>query len=107
MAEVPDGPPLNFRWRRARYRIVNAEGPERIEPEWWRESLPVVAREENEKERTYEDRRKAAAAGRLARRSRDYFTVEDAEGRRYWLYRQGLYGLSGETPRWFLHGLFA
>nr|WP_292832116.1 DNA polymerase Y family protein [Mesorhizobium sp.] len=107
MAEVPDGPPLNFRWRRARYRIVNAEGPERIEPEWWRESLPVVAREENEEERTYEDRRKAAAARRLAQASRDYFTVEDAEGRRYWLYRQGLYGLSGQAPRWFLHGLFA
>ncbi len=107
MAEVPDGPPLNFRWRRAQYRIVNAEGPERIEPEWWRQSLPAVARQENEKDAVYEDRRKAAAAEKRAQASRDYFTVEDAEGRRYWLYRQGLYGLSGEAPRWFLHGLFA
>jgi len=107
MAEVPDGPPLNFRWRRARYRIVKAEGPERIEPEWWREDLPVVTRRENEKDEAYDGRRKQAAAQKLAQASRDYFTVEDAGGRRYWLYRQGLYGMSEEAPRWFLHGLFA
>ena len=80
-AEVPEGPPLRFRWRRVSYRVANAEGPERIAHEWWREE------EESE--------------------TRDYFRIEDEEGRRYWLYRQGLYGVAEVPPRWFIHGLFA
>ena len=81
VAEVPEGPPLHFRWRRATYRVMRAQGPERIAPEWWhdREDAPT----------------------------RDYFCVEDAEGRRFWLYRQGLYGAAEEMPRWFMHGIFA
>jgi protein ImuB len=80
--EVPEGPPLNFRWRRALYRVTRAEGPERIAPEWWREQ-------------------EAAA-------SRDYFRVEDADGRRYWLYREGLYDpFEKIRPRWYLQGLSA
>lgn len=79
MASVPDGPPLRFRWRRVLRTIVRAEGPERIAPNWLR-------------------------AGDA--KTRDYFRVEDDEGRRYWLYREGFYGGS-QTPRWFLHGLFA
>ena len=78
-AEVPEGPPLTFRWRRAVYRVARAEGPERIAPEWWREDKP--------------------------RLTRDYFRVEDMDGRRYWLYREGLYG-EETAPRWFLHGIF-
>ena len=35
VAPVPDGPPALFRWRRTRYLIARAEGPERIGPEWW------------------------------------------------------------------------
>ena len=79
--ELPEGPPLNFRWRRAMHRVSRAEGPERIAPEWWREGEDAA--------------------------TRDYFRVEDAEGRRYWLFRQGLYGASAEPPRWFIHGIFA
>lgn len=79
--EVPEGPPLHFRWRRTMHRVARSEGPERIAPEWWR------------------DREDAP--------TRDYFRVEDADGRRYWLYRQGLYGVSQEMPRWFMHGIFA
>jgi len=80
--EIPEGPPLNFRWRRALYRVIRSEGPERIAPEWWRE---------------------AEAAP-----SRDYFRVEDADGRRYWLYREGLYGSREKiSPRWYLQGLSA
>ncbi|QPC42368.1 DNA polymerase Y family protein [Kaustia mangrovi] len=86
MAEVPEGPPMRFVWRRARHRVVRAEGPERIAPEWWLES------------------------GSDYRTVRDYYRVEDEAGRRFWLYREGLYQLM-ETgtggPRWFLHGLFA
>jgi protein ImuB len=38
--------------------------------------------------------------------TRDYYRVEDREGRRFWLFRLGLYERGDETPRWFLHGLF-
>ena len=37
LAEVPDGPPLRFRWRRALHEVITAEGPERIEGAWWSE----------------------------------------------------------------------
>lgn len=79
--EVPEGPPLHFRWRRALHRVARSEGPERIAPEWWHEARDAP--------------------------TRDYFRVEDDAGRRYWLYRQGLYGASQEMPRWFMHGFFA
>ena len=79
-AEIPEGPPARFHWRRALHRIAAAEGPERIAPEWWRD--------------------KAGAP------TRDYFRVEDEDGRRYWLYREGFYG-SEALPRWFMHGVFA
>ncbi|WP_232464083.1 Y-family DNA polymerase [Brevundimonas diminuta] len=79
LAEVPDGYPLKFRWRRVLHEVTRAEGPERISGEWWR------------------------APGQ---RTRDYYRVEDRDGRRFWLFRQGLYGETPE-PRWFIHGLFA
>lgn len=82
MAEVPDGPPLQFQWRRVSHRILKAEGPERIAPEWWGRS----------------------AAN--AEPTRDYYRIEDGEGRRFWVFRQGLYERD-ETPRWFMHGFFA
>jgi protein ImuB len=82
MAPVPDDPPLTFRWRRVVHRVRHAEGPERIAAEWWRE--PDVAGEEE---------------------TRDYYRVEDESGRRFWLYRRGLYR-ADIPPRWFLHGFF-
>ncbi len=36
LAEIPEGPPARFTWRRVTRRVVKAEGPERIAPEWWR-----------------------------------------------------------------------
>jgi len=85
IAAVPDGPPVRFTWRRLARRVMRADGPERISPEWW--TVP---------------------AGSPPQPPRDYYVVEDAEGRRYWLFREGLYG-EGETasPRWYVHGLFA
>ncbi|MEQ1936858.1 DNA polymerase Y family protein [Mesorhizobium sp. CN5-321] len=106
MTGIPEGPLLNFRWRRAHYPVVRAEGPERIGSEWWLET-PPVERKQDETGEACEAGRKQAAGESAAQRTRDYFRVEDAEGRRYWLYRQGLYGRSGEPPRWFLHGVFA
>ncbi len=81
IAEVPDGPPHQFRWRRATHAVRRYEGPERIAAEWWR-------RRDN---------------GGL---TRDYYRVEDVQGRRYWLFRHGLYDEKAD-PRWYIHGLFA
>ncbi|MEX3011835.1 DNA polymerase Y family protein [Hoeflea sp. TYP-13] len=81
VAEVPDGPPIRFRWRKTLYRITRSEGPERIACEWWRD-------------------------GRGGH-SRDYFRVEDEEGYRFWIFRQGLFERETRNPKWFMHGLFA
>ncbi|MCY4549433.1 MAG: DNA polymerase Y family protein [Defluviicoccus sp.] len=83
VAPVPDDPPVMFRWRRVRRRVVRAEGPERIAPEWWLRPGSEDAAE-----------------------LRDYYRVEDEHGRRYWLFREGLY-CSDAPPAWFIHGLFA
>jgi protein ImuB len=82
MAAVPDGPPLRFRWRRVLHEVARAEGPERIAAQWWHD----------------------AEDGSL---TRDYFRVEDAAGRRFWLFRDGLFEFETREPRWFVHGLFA
>jgi len=82
-AEVPDGAPPSFTWRRVTRRVARSEGPERLSPEWWRGS---------------------------AARTRDYFRVEDEAGTRYWLFRDGLYGWEDQDgakpPTWWMHGLF-
>lgn len=77
IATVPDGPPIRFRWRRVLREVSRAEGPERISGDWLG-GAPT----------------------------RDYYRVEDRDGRRYWLYREGLFG-EAQPPRWFMHGLFA
>jgi protein ImuB len=87
IAEVPDGPPARFVWRRAAHAVVRTEGPERVAMEWWRAESVMT---------------------------RDYFRVEDEEGLRFWLYRDGLYDReiaqaegNAVQPNWFMHGLFA
>lgn len=86
VAGLPDLPPRRFRWRRVTHRVVAAEGPERIAPEWWRGMQ---------------------APGGDAAGTRDYYRVDVEDGRRFWLYRQGLYGApAARPPQWFLHGLF-
>ena len=80
VAPIPDDPPVQFRWRHVLHRVRAAEGPERIAPEWW---LP----------------------GEEDAEIRDYYRVEDSDGRRFWLYRAGLYQAT-PAPRWFLHGMF-
>jgi protein ImuB len=43
---------------------------------------------------------------RLAR-TRDYYRIEDEDGRRYWVFRGGLYQEgAAELPAWYLHGVF-
>ena len=79
MAETPDGPPLRFRWRRVLHDVAAVEGPERIAAPWWR---------------------------RPDAPTRDYFRAEDHEGRRFWLYREGLWGRETAQAKWFMHGVF-
>ncbi len=38
--------------------------------------------------------------------TRDYYVIEDDGGRRFWVFRLGLYGTAG-TPSWYMHGFFA
>lgn len=76
-APIPDYPPMLFRYRGTVHTIKKADGPERIEREWWLD--------EGE--------------------HRDYYQVEDEKGRRYWLFRSGHY--SGDQSRWFIHGFLA
>ena len=82
LALLPDRPPAAFTWRHRRFVIRRADGPERIHGEWWRDAKETAA-------------------------TRDYWRVEDEQGRRFWLYRSG----DGEDAgtgdlRWFLHGIF-
>jgi protein ImuB len=78
---TPDGHPRRFSWRGKVHEVARVEGPERIAPEWWRERSSV--------------------------RLRDYYRIEDGEGRRYWIYRDGIIGDGrGGEPGWFLQGLW-
>ncbi|MFD2969074.1 Y-family DNA polymerase [Sphingobacterium bambusae] len=77
-APIPDYPPMLFRYQGQVHHIKRADGPERIEREWWLE----------------------------AGEHRDYYYVEDEQGRRYWLFRLGHY-TTDVSPEWYLHGFFA
>lgn len=81
IAEVPDGPPSRFRWYRTTHEVMCHEGPERIASEWWR--------------------------GDGFAPTRDYYRIEDASGRRFWIFRHGLYDSKRAAPAWYIHGLFA
>lgn len=85
IAPVPDDPPASFSWRGKSHRIRKATGPERIASEWWRHA-PDAGRPEEEK-------------------IRDYYTVEDSDGAKFWLFRAGLHDGVGPV-RWYIHGFF-
>ncbi|MBT1701944.1 Y-family DNA polymerase [Chryseosolibacter indicus] len=76
-APIPDYPPMLFRYKDKVHMISKADGPERIEQEWWLQQG----------------------------QHRDYYRVEDEEGRRYWIFRLGHY--HDKIYQWFLHGFFA
>jgi protein ImuB len=77
-APIPDYPPMLFRYKGKLHKIAKADGPERIEQEWWLQQG----------------------------QHRDYYSVEDEEGQRYWLFRLGHYD-AAKTYQWFMHGFFA
>ncbi len=92
-AFVPDDPPSVFHWRRHAHRIVRADGPERIADEWWRPRPDGSRPPANDVPPV-----------------RDYYRVEDDDGGRFWLFRDGPYRLAANgqpTARWFLHGFCA
>ncbi len=76
-APIPDYPPLSFRYKEELHWVKKADGPERIEQEWW------LSQGEH----------------------RDYYILEDDKGCRYWVFRSGHY--NEDTSEWFLHGFFA
>jgi protein ImuB len=93
MAHVPDDPPSVFHWRQHAHRIVRAEGPERVADEWWR-PRPDGSR----------------PPANIVPPYRDYYRVEDDDGGRFWLFRDGPYRMAAngrQTARWFLHGFCA
>lgn len=83
MAKMPDHAPFRFAWRGCLHLVARSDGPERVTGEWWRRPGERDA-------------------------VRDYFRVEDTEGRRFWLFRRGD-GQRAETGdhRWYIHGTFA
>ncbi len=74
---IPDYPPLLFNYKGTLHTVKKADGPERIEQEWWSDKSEY----------------------------RDYYCLEDEHGGRYWVFRLGDY-LTGD-PKWFIHGFFA
>lgn len=74
---LPDYPPMLFFYKGERHQITKADGPERVEQEWWLQQGEF----------------------------RDYYCVEDEAGKRYWLFRSG--HIDGGNSRWYLHGFFA
>lgn len=74
---IPDYPPLLFKYKGALHNVKKADGPERIEQEWWLQNGLY----------------------------RDYYCVEDEHGCRYWLFRSGDY--DRDEVKWFIHGFFA
>lgn len=78
IAMLPDRPPSWIRWRRKKLSITSGFGPARITHPWWNSALDKNAQCE-----------------------RDYFTIQDSNGRWYWVYRDTA------TQSWFLHGLWS
>jgi protein ImuB len=121
LAEIPEGPPARFTWRRVTRRVVKAEGPERIAPEWWLElRTPSPSRGEGGPPGVALEAPGGGPAasvigpdphpsrGReMQARPRDYYRIEDEDGRRYWVFRAGLYQESAkDLPAWYVHGVF-
>ncbi len=112
MAEVPDGLPASMKWRRQTHRLVKGEGPERLGAEWWRTGrrLKLVEPPKPKPPEPGETPKPPPYIPALPlfepdAGTRDYYVVEDQDGRRFWVFRQGFYR-SDHPPAWYLHGIF-
>ena len=72
IAVAPDGPPIRFRWQAREEQVARFWGPERIETGW----------------------------GGTGCVRRDYYRIETAAGRRFWVFRRL------PDRRWFLQATF-
>jgi protein ImuB len=98
IASLPGEPPVLFRWRQRLHKVVGARGPETVAPDWWR--IP-------EADRLLTSKEKDGQYSSIDSGPRHYFAVEDSEGSRFWLFRDGAPdGSADPLPRWFLHGIF-
>ncbi len=88
IAPTPGSPPVMFLWRKRQHKVMRAEGPERISPEWWKSA------------------KLQTESKPLTRETRDYYRLEDQNGNRYWIYREGLHHRNNFL-KWYLHGFFA
>ena len=77
---VPEGPPSWMRWRGQESHVRCAGGPERITLPWWRSTRGTSP---------------------LPNRARDYYEVDDDQGRWLWVFRDRA------TNEWFVQGLWA
>ena len=69
---IPGESPVQFFIGNQKHRIVRSEGPERLTAEWWRDKTSCWS-------------------------TRDYYRIEDAQGFRFWIFRDS-------SEHWFLHG---
>jgi protein ImuB len=76
-APIPDYPPMLFRYKGKVHQIARADGPERIEQEWWLQTG----------------------------QHRTTIWWKMKPGYRYWLFRLGHY--HEKVYQWFIHGFFA
>ena len=76
----PDDIPVQFQLGQRSRRILRAEGPERLTPEWWRDNTASIWEQ------------------------RDYYRIEDDHGHRLWIFREKSPSSSPGEERWFLHG---
>ncbi|MGV3491814.1 MAG: Y-family DNA polymerase [Devosia sp.] len=124
LAEVPHGPPMRMIWRRISYRVLKSSLSEPIDAIWWHsgqslvEALPSLSQEKRGDPRDDQKAEKKALlppkpvhVSKLtpyepAKTVRNYYIIEDDGGRRFWVFRLGLYG-TGEMPRWYMHGFFS
>jgi protein ImuB len=74
---IPGKLPVQIRIGHQLHRIVRAEGPERLTPEWWRDHP-------------------------FPWKTRDYYRIENDQGARFWVFRETAWVQAGE--RWFLRG---
>ncbi len=124
IAEVPHGPPMRMVWRRISYRVARTSLPEPIDANWWHSAKSLEAALPSLKPEKRGDPKDDAKAEKKAlmppkpehvtkleqfdpaKVTRNYYIIEDDGGRRFWVFRLGLYG-TGEMPRWFMHGFLA
>ena len=76
IAMLPDKPPSWIKWRNEKLLVLRGAGPDRISEEWWHGKItPEIG-------------------------ARDYFRIQDQNGRWLWIYRDQT------SFNWFIHGIW-